>query len=176
MSTFFAGLDWASRAHAVCVIDEHGSVRERLDVAHDADGLDVLEFDRVSTWELAYDGSARDARWGDVDLDAVQARVNLGNGAPLTFGQTVTVMANKTIFQWSSVVAYRMVRGSFTNAASIGAYTVNSTLLGTANTFSDAAVPAVGTGYWYLVKRGGCTPTSWQSTLGQQPGRDIKIP
>ena len=25
--TFFAGLDWASRTHAVCVIDEHGSVR-----------------------------------------------------------------------------------------------------------------------------------------------------
>ncbi|CAN7563180.1 IS110 family transposase [Variovorax sp. LjRoot178] len=43
MSTFFAGLDWASRAHAVCVIDEHGSVRERLDVAHDADGLATLQ-------------------------------------------------------------------------------------------------------------------------------------
>ena len=142
----------------------------------DFDDEDVLEFDRVSTWEMAYDGSARDARWGDVDLDAVQARVNFGAGTPLTFGQTVTVMANKTIFQWSSVVAYRMVRGSFTNAASIGAYTVNSTLQGTANTFSDAAVPPVGTGYWYLVKRGGCTPTSWQSTLGQEPGRDLKIP
>ena len=26
MSNRFAGLDWASRTHAACVIDEHGSV------------------------------------------------------------------------------------------------------------------------------------------------------
>lgn len=39
MSTFFAGLDWASQNHAVCIIDETGSVRERLDIAHDAAGL-----------------------------------------------------------------------------------------------------------------------------------------
>ncbi len=43
MSTFFAGLDWASRTHAVCVIDEHGGVRERLDVAHDREGLAALQ-------------------------------------------------------------------------------------------------------------------------------------
>ena len=36
MSNYFAGLDWASQTHAVCVIDEHGDVCERLDVAHDA--------------------------------------------------------------------------------------------------------------------------------------------
>ncbi len=39
MGTCFAGLDWASQAHAVCVIDEHGSVCERFEVAHDATGL-----------------------------------------------------------------------------------------------------------------------------------------
>src|SRR5258706_9248840 len=39
MSTFFAGLDWASRTHAVCVIDEQGAVLERLDIAHDAAGM-----------------------------------------------------------------------------------------------------------------------------------------
>jgi transposase len=43
MSTFFAGLDWASRTHAVCVIDAHGSVCERLDVAHDGEGLAALQ-------------------------------------------------------------------------------------------------------------------------------------
>lgn len=43
MSRFFAGLDWASRTHAVCVIDEQGTVRERLDVAHDAGGLHELQ-------------------------------------------------------------------------------------------------------------------------------------
>jgi transposase len=42
MSNYFAGLDWASRTHAVCVIDPQGSVRERLEVAHDAAGLAQL--------------------------------------------------------------------------------------------------------------------------------------
>ena len=43
MSTFFAGLDWASRTHAVCFIDERGTVCERLDIAHDAAGLQQLQ-------------------------------------------------------------------------------------------------------------------------------------
>jgi transposase len=42
MSTLFAGLDWASRAHAVCVIDEHGGVCARFEVSHDATGLAEL--------------------------------------------------------------------------------------------------------------------------------------
>ena len=42
MSTFFAGLDWASRTHAVCVIDEHGSVCEQFEITHDAAGLTEL--------------------------------------------------------------------------------------------------------------------------------------
>lgn len=42
MSTFFAGLDWASQNHAVCIIDESGGVRERFDIAHDAAGIGEL--------------------------------------------------------------------------------------------------------------------------------------
>ncbi len=42
MSICFAGLDWASRTHAVCVIDEHGSVRAQFEVRHDAAGLAEL--------------------------------------------------------------------------------------------------------------------------------------
>lgn len=42
MSTFFAGLDWASQIHAVCIIDAQGTVRERFDVTHDAAGLAEL--------------------------------------------------------------------------------------------------------------------------------------
>jgi len=42
MSAVFAGLDWASRTHAVCVIDERGAVRTHFDVAHDAQGLHEL--------------------------------------------------------------------------------------------------------------------------------------
>jgi hypothetical protein len=139
------------------------------------DDEDVLEFDRVSTWEMAYDGSAQDPDWINVDLDAVQARVKF-TGTPVVWTQAITVAANKTTFQWTSVAAYRMVRGSFTNAASIGTYVVNDTKLATANTFTDAAVPSPGTGFWYLVKSGGCGPTSWQSVLGQEPGRDTAIP
>ena len=49
MGTFFAGLDWASQTHAVCVIDEHGSVSERFEIAHDGAGLaDLLR--RLRHW------------------------------------------------------------------------------------------------------------------------------
>jgi transposase len=43
MSTFFAGLDWASRTHSVCIIDERGTVCEQLEVTHDAAGLAQLQ-------------------------------------------------------------------------------------------------------------------------------------
>jgi transposase len=39
MSRCFVGLDWASREHAVCVIDESGATRHRFAVTHDAAGL-----------------------------------------------------------------------------------------------------------------------------------------
>jgi transposase len=42
MDGVFAGLDWASRAHAVCVIDGRGAVREQWEVAHDGAGLSDL--------------------------------------------------------------------------------------------------------------------------------------
>ena len=42
MGTCFAGLDWASQIHAVCVIDVHGGVCERFEIAHDAKGLTDL--------------------------------------------------------------------------------------------------------------------------------------
>jgi hypothetical protein len=35
----FAGVDWASAAHAVCVVDQDGQVAERFEVAHSAGGL-----------------------------------------------------------------------------------------------------------------------------------------
>ncbi len=39
----FAGLDWASKAHAVCIIDERGVVISRFDVTHDEAGLAQLQ-------------------------------------------------------------------------------------------------------------------------------------
>ena len=35
----YAGVDWAMDGHAVCVVDEHGSVVVEFDVDHTADGL-----------------------------------------------------------------------------------------------------------------------------------------
>ena len=50
MDTFFAGLDWASQTHAVCIIDAHGSVCERFEIAHDGAGLaDLLR--RLHHWQ-----------------------------------------------------------------------------------------------------------------------------
>ncbi len=42
MTTFFAGLDWASQTHAVCIIDGQGAVHERFDIDHTAAGLTEL--------------------------------------------------------------------------------------------------------------------------------------
>ena len=42
MSIRYAGLDWASRTHAACVIDEHGSVHLQFEINHDAVGLAEL--------------------------------------------------------------------------------------------------------------------------------------
>ena len=39
MGAVLAGLDWASRIHAVCVIDERGAACRQFEVAHDAEGL-----------------------------------------------------------------------------------------------------------------------------------------
>lgn len=43
MTDFFAGLDWASQTHAVCILDTQGAVRERFDIPHDAAGLAELK-------------------------------------------------------------------------------------------------------------------------------------
>lgn len=43
----FAGLDWASREHAVCVVDERGRVLKRFTVTHDEVGLAGLR-DRLA--------------------------------------------------------------------------------------------------------------------------------
>src|SRR5512143_1089474 len=39
---WFAGLDWGSARHSVCVVDAEGTVVARLEVAHDNAGLTNL--------------------------------------------------------------------------------------------------------------------------------------
>lgn len=40
--SYFAGIDWASRTHALCVIDATGRVVLRLDVAHTQEGIEHI--------------------------------------------------------------------------------------------------------------------------------------
>jgi transposase len=40
--TYFAGLDWASTEHAVCVIDEKGAIQAQFSVSHSAAGMSEL--------------------------------------------------------------------------------------------------------------------------------------
>jgi transposase len=42
MSEVFAGLDWATQVHSVCIINAAGAVLERFEVAHDRDGMAEL--------------------------------------------------------------------------------------------------------------------------------------
>ena len=42
MPQHFAGLDWASQSHAVCIVDPQGSIVDRFEVGHDAAGLAEL--------------------------------------------------------------------------------------------------------------------------------------
>lgn len=41
-SSYFAGIDWASRVHAVCVLDSTGAVVLRLQIEHSREGLERL--------------------------------------------------------------------------------------------------------------------------------------
>lgn len=40
--TFFVGIDWASQAHAVCVLDDAGRLHWQGSVPHTAEGLTEL--------------------------------------------------------------------------------------------------------------------------------------
>lgn len=40
--SYFAGIDWASQSHAVCVLNAAGGVELRLDIPHDKEGIERL--------------------------------------------------------------------------------------------------------------------------------------
>jgi hypothetical protein len=92
---------------------------------------------------------------------------NLAQGA-VVFGQSV-LATTKTRFDWSTAADVRYVRGPL---ASLSTYVTNlSGTLSDAVSFTDATVPASGTGSYYLFAPD-CTGRSYQSTLGKEPGRD----
>jgi transposase len=41
-TTTYAGIDWATRGHAVCIIDDSGAALERYEVEHSEAGLRIL--------------------------------------------------------------------------------------------------------------------------------------
>jgi transposase len=41
-SSYFAGIDWASQSHSVCVLDAAGSIKLRLDLPHNKEGMERL--------------------------------------------------------------------------------------------------------------------------------------
>src|SRR5688572_21133560 len=40
--SYFAGIDWASQSHSVCVLDAAGRVELRLELAHNQEGIERL--------------------------------------------------------------------------------------------------------------------------------------
>lgn len=127
--------------------------------------------------DLDQDG-AGDACDSDIDGDGVAnasdncPRISNPGQEKIVFGQTL-VASSKTDFAWSTSSDMEYVRGGL---AGLSTYAVDLSGSGTgAVGFTDAAMPALGTGFWYLVR----LPApcgSWQSSPGAEPGRDPAIP
>jgi lamin tail-like protein/amidohydrolase family protein len=148
-------------------------------VIDDADYFDTL---RSQTNVHALDPNATldtESYW-DVDGDGV---LNACDNCPdyanpsqggVVFGQTIQASTADT-FTWTTPADVKFVRGDL---ATVGSYGVNDsgTLLG-ATSLSDASSPSPGTGFYFLVRlAGSCAVGSWQSVLGNEPGRDQVLP
>ncbi len=154
-------------------------------VANGATG--VWEIDPVYAADMDGDGrvdaidncpSASNPGQEDADGDTVgdacdncQSVPNPGQGR-LVFGQIV-LAPDHDGFGWTSPADVVYVRGDL---AFMSSYVFD--LMGTlpdARSLPDESVPASGAGFWYLVKLD-CPAGSWQSELGQEPGRDAALP
>jgi len=102
--------------------------------------------------------------------------IDLGPGPAVVFGQTILAAADKETFEWLNPAGYDAVRGSFVTSSDIGTYALDASASGNDTFFTDVSVPQPGTGFWYLVRPGGCTLSSWQTILNGEPGRDVALP
>ena len=75
----FAGVDWASEEHAVCVVDEQGRIVEGRRYRHNEPGIRALCARLVASAGGA--GGARATRWA-VDRAAAGCRADGDRGAP----------------------------------------------------------------------------------------------
>jgi 5-methylthioadenosine/S-adenosylhomocysteine deaminase len=159
-----------------------GIVPKPLDpfwVIDDADYFDGL---RNSANVTALDPAATldiSSYW-DVDADGVlnacdncPERANPDQGR-VVFGQTL-VATDANTFSWGVAADVKFVRGDL---STMSGYLVDlSGDLSKATVLRDAATPATGTGFFYLVRpAGSCRAGSWQSSLGAEPGRDAALP
>ena len=91
---------------------------------------------------------------------------------PAIFGQDV-VAKNSQTFSWPVAADVVFVKGNLANVSTYTVDLVDSVAL--TNDLTDAAVPATGTGFYYLV-RPDCLLGSWQTSLGAEPERDLALP
>ena len=93
---------------------------------------------------------------------------------PAVFGQTI-VAESKDLFSWLVPADVVFVIGDLAAVDTL-AVTDSGSLLDETSIF-DPAVPAPGSGSFYLVKLGGdCSLASWQTTVDVEPERDVFLP
>ncbi len=159
-----------------------GIIPRPLDPLWVIDDVDYFDGLRNATNVSALDPSATldiSSYW-DVDGDAVLNAcdncpdlANPGQG-PVVFGGTILATDVNT-FSWTVPTDVKFVRGEL---GSVSGYPVDlSGGLSKATSWTDGALPAVGSGFYYLVRPGGsCRAGSWQTSPGAEPGRDAVLP
>ncbi len=177
-----AGLATSLAVDGAHYLDCNGHLLLSLDGSGSIGGVifndeDVLEYDPgPGTWSLAYDGSTASAEWEPADIDALHATADPGPGPATPFGQTLMALANETEFIWTNPVDFVVVQGEFVSSTQIGTYVVDWDASGSGTSITDTDTPVAGRGFWYLVRLGGCELRSWQTSLGDEPGRDTVLP
>ena len=152
--------------------DGYTSIFEILGLyAADLDGDGVVDSidNCLTTWNPNQEDADNDTV-GDVCDNCIYGPNSLQG--PAIFGQEIQALDSVT-FSWSEPAEIDYVRG---NLAVVDMYIVNvfETLpLGTS--FDDPSPPAIGEGFFYLVKPD-CAVGSWQTTLGAEPERDEELP
>jgi hypothetical protein len=88
-------------------------------------------------------------------------------------GPAITAAPDRMHFEWSRPGDVLWVRGDLSRLATYSYEVLQALPL--ASSLADGALPASGSGLFYLV-RPNCPVGSWQSSPGAEPGRDAALP